>query len=196
VSKRKPLPLDDFRWVPVEKAIAEVANQIGSSRDAARYILRELRGKRLRSKCRWRCIGEETLLSDVFWHGHELTADDAFPVYPLSASVSLRDRDFYVWGPDYKNIFGAGVTSKDTKEPVQEKLEKSGRPPTIKWQSLREEIVCRCWQKGRFIPPDNHTDLITELREWHNHKFKSEPNFDDLRKFVGDAIAILKLAGR
>src|SRR6516164_8372469 len=73
------------------------------------------------------------------------------------------------------------------------KARKTGRPQTIQWQKLREEIVHRCWQKGRFTEPGSQTTLITELRAWHKRMFKNAPNYDDLRKFVGDAIAILKL---
>ena len=53
-----------------------------------------------------------------------------------------------------------------------------------------------CWRNGRFVAPESHIILITELQAWHKRKFKNEPNFEDLRKFVGDAIAILKLAGK
>jgi hypothetical protein len=110
--------------------------------------------------------------------------------------VPLRGYVFYGWQPDCKKIFGLGVAVEDTRESVHEKLEKSGRPGTIKWQELRVEIVQRCWQKGRFTAPESHTTLTTELQAWHKRKFKNEPNHDDLRKFVGDAIAILKLAGK
>src|SRR5262245_25354710 len=110
--------------------------------------------------------------------------------------VPLRGYVFYAWKPDCKKIFGLAVALEDTKESVHEKLEKPGRPQTIRRQELREEIVRRCWQKGRFTAPESHTTLITELRAWHKRKFKNEPNYDDLRKFVGDAIAILKLVGR
>jgi hypothetical protein len=110
--------------------------------------------------------------------------------------VVLRGYGFYVWKPDCKKIFGLGVAPEDAKESVQEKLEKPGRPSTIQWQKLREEIVRHCWQKGRFTAPESHTTLTTELQACHKRKFKNEPNHDDLRKFVGHAIAILKLAGR
>ena len=110
--------------------------------------------------------------------------------------MPLRGYVFYAWKPDCKKIFGLRFALEDTREPVHEKLEKSGRPQTIQWQKLREEIVRRCWQKGRFTAPESHTILITELRAWHKRKFKNEPNYDDLRKFVTDAIAILKLAGK
>ena len=110
--------------------------------------------------------------------------------------MPLRGYVFYAWKPDCKKIFGLRFALEDTREPVHEKLEKSGRPQTIQWQKLREEIVHRCWQKGRFTEPGSQTTLITELRAWHKRMFKNAPNYDDLRKFVGDAIAILKLVGR
>jgi len=110
--------------------------------------------------------------------------------------VPLRGYVFYAWKPDCKKTFGLGVALEDTRESAHEKLEKPGRPQTIQWQKLREEIVHRCWQKGRFTEPGSQTTLITELRAWHKRMFKNAPNYDDLRKFVGDAIAILKLVGR
>ena len=110
--------------------------------------------------------------------------------------VPLRGYVFYAWKPDCKKIFGLGVALEDTRESAHEKLEKPGRPQTIQWQKLREEIVHRCWQKGRFTESGSQTTLITELRAWHKRMFKNAPNYDDLRKFVGDAIAILKLVGR
>ena len=79
---------------------------------------------------------------------------------------------------------------------MHEKLEKPGRPQTIRRQELREEIVRRCWQKRRFIAPETQTILTTDFQAWHKRKFKNKPNYDDLRKFVGDVIAILKLAGQ
>ena len=110
--------------------------------------------------------------------------------------VPLRGSVFYAWKPDCKKIFGLGVALEDTRESAHEKLEKPGRPQTIQWQKLREEIVRRCWQKGRFTAPESHTILIMELQAWHKSKFKIAVNFDDLRKFVGDTIATLKLAGK
>jgi hypothetical protein len=109
--------------------------------------------------------------------------------------VPLRGYVFYAWKPDCKKIFGLGVALEDTRESAHEKLEKPGRPQTIQWQNLREEIKLRCWQNGRFIAPESLTSLTTDLQAWHKRKFKKEPNYDDLRKFVGDAIAILKLVG-
>jgi hypothetical protein len=110
--------------------------------------------------------------------------------------VPLRGYVFYAWKPDCKKIFGLGVALEDTRESAHEKLEKPGRPQTIQWQKLREEIVRRCWQKGRFTAPESHTILIMEFQAWHKSKFKIAVNFDDLRKFVGDTIATLKLAGK
>jgi hypothetical protein len=110
--------------------------------------------------------------------------------------LPLRGYLFYAWKPDCKKIFGLRVALEDTKESVHEKLEKPGRPQTIRWQELREEIVRRCWQKGRFTAPESHTILTTDLQAWHKNKFQNKPNYDDLRKFVSDAIAILKLAGK
>jgi hypothetical protein len=103
----------------------------------------------------------------------------------------LRGYKFYAWKPDCKKIFGLGVALEDTRESVHEKLAKSGRPQTIHWQELREEIVRRCWQKGRFIAPESLTSLITDLQAWHKREFKNEPNYDDLRKRVGDAIEVV-----
>jgi hypothetical protein len=109
--------------------------------------------------------------------------------------VPLRGYVFYAWKPDCKKIFGLRIALEDTRESVHEKLEKPGRPQTIQWQNLREEIKLRCWQNGRFIAPESLTSLTTDLQAWHKRKFKKEPNYDDLRKFVGGAIAILKLVG-
>jgi len=95
--------------------------------------------------------------------------------------VPLRGYVFYAWKPDCKKIFGLGVALEDTRESAHEKLEKPGRPQTIQWQKLREEIVHRCWQKGRFTEPGSQTTLITELRAWHKRMFKNAPNYDDLR---------------
>jgi hypothetical protein len=108
--------------------------------------------------------------------------------------LPLRGYVFYAWEPDCK--FGLRFALEDTKESVQEKPEKSGRPGTIKWQDLRVEIVQRCWRAGKFVAPEKQIDLVLDLQKWHRREFKSEPNHEDLRKFVGDAIAILKLVGR
>jgi hypothetical protein len=141
---------------------------------------------------------EFELLSDEFWRAHGILSDnDPFPVFPHTNEPYIspvRDHYFYVWRPDFEKIFGLRLAPGDTTEPSREKLEKSGRPPTIQWQKLREEIVRRCWRQGRLIALESQTDLVTELREWHKRELKFEPN--DLRKFVGDAIAILKLVGK
>ena len=46
---------------------------------------------------------------------------------------------FYAWKPDCKKIFGLRVALQDTKEAVHEKLEKPGRPQTIRRQELRRK---------------------------------------------------------
>jgi hypothetical protein len=117
-------------------------------------------------------------------------------VVPLRGGMTLRGYVFYAWKPDCKKFFGLGVAVEDTREPVHEKLEKSGRPGTIKWQELRVEIVQRCWRAGKFVAPEKRIDLVLDLQKWHRREFKSGPNHEDLRKFVGAAIAILKLVGR
>jgi hypothetical protein len=139
---------------------------------------------------------ERTLPSKTFWRDYDVGFSEHLYVAPTTDHAKDFDAVFYAWRPDVKKFFGSLVASEDTSESSREKLDKSGRPPTIQWQELREEIMRRCWQNGRFVAPERQTDLTTDLQEWHRLKFKFEPNFDDLRKFVGDAIAILKLATR
>ena len=103
---------------------------------------------------------------------------------------------FYVWEPDFKKIWSWGYDIPPATKGMQEKPEKSGRPGTTRWQELRVEIVRRCWRAGKFVAPEKQIVLVLDLQKWHRRKFKSEPNHEDLRKFVGDAIAILKLTGR
>jgi hypothetical protein len=217
MSKHR-LPLDSLKWTPLIEVHRFVCEQTGDRRLAAQDLTDAMANGRVRSmRRRVRRVYDEPereLLQASFW-ATEYLLDGSMaelqltrrgrrpphnPVVPgpnfepnrLSSSGYV----FYASKSDCKNIFGLRVALQDTKESVHEKLEKPGRPQTIRRQELREEIVRRCWQKGRFIAPESHTILITDLRAWHKRKFKNEPNYDDLRKFVGDAIAILKLAGK
>ena len=215
MSKR-PLRLDSPDWMPLDVLHPLICEKTGDRRLADRDLTDAMANGRVRSMRRrisppereqllpsfwaettnWIAPGPTSPLGAASWRRQSWTARCAFEIVPLRGGMTLRGYVFYAWKPDCKKIFGLGVAVEDTKEPVHEKLEKSGRPQTIRRQELREEIVRRCWQKGRFIAPESHTILITELRAWHKRKFKNEPNYDDLRKFVGDAIAILKLTGK
>lgn len=215
MSKHR-LPLDSPNWMPLIEVHRFVCEQTGDPRLANRDLMNAMANNSVRSMRRALDFpsrvnqSERELLPPAFW-ATEYAFDGSSGVLnvfeqrlrPLppgsdftSYRLSLSGYVFYVWKPDCKKIFGLRLTLQDTKESAHEKLVKSGRPQIIKWEELRNEIVRRCWQRGRFIPPENRTMLTTELQEWHKRKFKNEPNFDDLRKFVGDAIAILNLAGK
>jgi len=223
--RKRRLPLDSPNWTPLTEVHHFVCEQTGDRRLAAQDLTDAMANGRVRSMRRQvdrfhDNEPERELLPSSFWateyrldgstaelqlyerRGHPLPLPP--PRNPLEPAplnfrliqLTLSGYVFYAWRPDCKKVFGFRVALQDTKESVHEKLEKPGRPQTIRRQELREEIVRRCWQKGRFIAPESHTILITELRAWHKKAFKNEPNYDDLRKFVGDAIAILKLVER
>jgi hypothetical protein len=225
MSKRRLL-LDSQDWTPLTEVHRFVSEQTGDSRFADRDLTDRMANGQVRSMRRRVAPRadepEREVLLPSFWADYKLDScwSDGLvvvgrkppplppwhltplePASPSSAQLDynlrvLRGDVFYAWKPDCKKFFGLGVALEGTKESAREKLEKPGRPQTVRWQELREEIVRRCWQKRRFIAPESQTILITELRAWHKRKFKKEPNYDDLRKFVGDAIAILKLAGK
>jgi hypothetical protein len=200
MSKRR-LPLDSPNWRPLTEVHRFVCEQTGDRRLANRDLTNAMADGRVRSMARWlepplrANEPERELLPPTFWAKEWQLHCQLLDFLP-EPFVPLKGRVLYVWKPDCKKIFGLGVALQDAKESVHEKVAKTGRPQTIRRQELREEIMRRCWQKGRFIAPESHMILITELQAWHKRKFKNEPNYDDLRKFVGDAIAILKLAGK
>jgi hypothetical protein len=212
------LPLDSLKWTPLTEVHRFVCEQTGDRRLAAQDLIDAMANGRVRSmRRRVKPLYDEPereLLPASFW-ATEYHLDGSMaelqlerrvrrpphnPVVPSPNFKPIRLSSsryvFYAWKPDCKEIFGLGVALEGTKESAHEKLEKPGRPQTIRRQELREEIVRRCWQKGRFIAPETQTILITDLQAWHKRKFKNKPNYDDLRKFVGDVIAILKLAAR
>ena len=218
MSKHR-FPPDSPNWTPLNEVHRFVCEQTGDRRLAAQDLTDAMANGRVRSmRRRVKRLNddepERELLPASFWateyHLNGSMAELQLirrgrrpphnPVVPSPnfepSRLSSSGYVFYAWKPDCKKVFGLRVALQDTKESVHEKLEKPGRPQTIRRQELREEIVRRCWQKGRFVAPESHTILITDLRAWHKRKFKNEPNYDDLRKFVGDAIAILKLAGK
>jgi hypothetical protein len=210
LGEPKSLPLDDERWIPFLEVHAGRAKQVGDDSLAAHDLTDRLRSGDIRSMLRRRWYysvwgqyrgegppsPERTLPSETFWRDYDVGFFEHVYIAPTADHAKDFYAVFYAWGPDVKKIFGSLVASEDTNESSREKPDKSGRPPTTQWQELREEIVRRCWQKRRFIAPESQTMLVTDLVDWHKSKFKKEPNFDDLRKLVGHAIAILKLAAR
>ena len=222
--RKRRLPLvDSPNWTPLDDLHLLVCAQTGDRRLADRDLTDAMASGRVRSMRRRIAPRadkpERELLLPSFWADYkfdgpsDIEACDgeqrllvverdlppAWPLLPLKMGlrdVPFRFYGFYAWEPDCKKIFRLGVALEDTRESGQEKLAKQGRPQTIEWQKLREEIVRRCWQKGRCISPESLTLLITDLQAWHKSKFKNEPNYEDLRKFVSNGIAFLKLAGK
>jgi hypothetical protein len=198
--RNRRLPLDSPNWTPLTEVHRFVCEQTGDRRLANRDLTNAMADGRLRSMARWlepplrANEPERELLPPSFWAKEwQLHCLSEFLPEPF---MPLKGRVLYVWKPDCKKILGLSVALQDTKGSGHEKLAKPGRPQIIHWEELREQIVHRCWQRGRFIPPESRTMLNTELQAWHKRKFKNEPNYDDLRKFVGDALAMLKLAGK
>lgn len=187
---KKPLPLDDPGWVVIDTALAERSKQTGSPHLAARDLTRELRKEKggIRSKLRrWRTepqrgVGppapEETLLSGVFWHDHELDSwSDRLFVVPSPRKgrqvQSLDNCVCYVWGPDYRKIFhlAAAAIKPDRQALPTKKRDSKGkdknevRRPTLQWQ-MAEAIIKRRYPDG--VPDNVQTETVRReiASEW------------------------------
>jgi len=202
-KRRKELPLDDPRWLPLAAAYTVICQRTGDPYLAARDLTGALADERLRSMRRSvePFNPSRELLPPSFWAKHEIDSWDG-KLFVVTTRVGANVRGssisaaFYVWRPDFEKIWPTEHGPPAEPQHGRKKLEKSGRPATIKRHDLRIEIVRRCWRAGTFIAPGKQTDLALELQDWHKREFKSEPNYEDLRKLVGEVIAVLKIVGK
>ena len=203
MSRRKP-PLDDARWLPIDRAHALFVERTGDHHLAARDLTEKLASDAVRCMMRDFSTGKRERPPDKYWVESKLDWFDGLHVVPHGQPsglilgrivLSVQDFKFYVWEPDLKKIFANDdATTTATNQP-QEKPAKSGRPAKIKWDE-RQEIKNRCWLNGRYVAPETLLKLTVDLQRWHMGKHGFEPNIEDLRKFVGDATAMLKLVSK
>ena len=203
--KKRLLPLDDPRWVPLTEAHAELCKPAGSCTFAARDLTKKLREGQIRSMLRrYRTAPaiwghgppppERTLLSEVYWRDHELDWRDRLIIVPSprrGGNVNfVGNCKFYVWGPDYKKNLGPVATPAELKLQAQEASAKRGRKPVHDRTALTVIAFALAERRKQGEPEKTQKKVVGELREWLKGRGKKAPGDSTLYEIVSKAFRV------
>jgi hypothetical protein len=207
MSRRK-LPLESPNWWPIEKALEHRSEGTGSDRLACQDFNKALKAGPLRALVR-RADGYRELLSasawDDFYVGVWVRAapsrrslQDFFqPGGMAVSSHQLGKRPpghwFYVWLPDYKNIFGDPHAKSLSFAQMQEVPEKRGRKFEHPWPEIGFELVRRAAKKGKTAENKSTNSWALELTKWCEDHYQKAPVDSDLREFIDDVLRALRI---
>jgi hypothetical protein len=200
VSRRKPLPLDDPRWVPLTRAHAERAKQRGSDEFADEDFNRELNegARGIRSMRRlehpgWGESSEPELLFQEFWRDHYVCSwsgrVDVVPrLDPRYGIAELQRFIFYIWGPDYEKIFGAAAAEPRTQVASTTKASegetKQGRTLKHHWIEITAEVAYREASATKKERGMSDLALAKRVRRWCATQLQQRPALSEIREIV------------
>jgi hypothetical protein len=211
MTKSHGLPPESPHWWPIEQALEHRSQQTGSDKLAAQDFNRALKLGRLRALVR-RADGPRELLTPSAWDDLYIAVlvditlfVTHFTPQPPSAprpglavfSHKLGKRPaecwFFVWLPDYKNIFGDLEPKSQSAEQVLERPEKRGRKAILPWTRIGFELARRAEKMGAAAGNKSTNSWATDLDQWcDDHKLKAPPN-SELRVFIDDVLRALRI---
>jgi hypothetical protein len=203
MSRRK-LPLQDARWWPIEQALEQHSQQTGSDKLACQDFNEALKSGPLRSLVR-REDGSRELLAAAAWEDLHcsvvirVAAEKPFARLTGMAVFSrkLHKRPpmqwFFVWLPDYENIFGGPRASLPPSAQTQEVPKKRGRKASYPWAEIGFELVRRAAKMGAVARNKSTNSWAKDLWQWCDDNNKKAPNDGELRKFVDEVFRALRI---
>jgi hypothetical protein len=215
VTKRKlpaELPLESSNWVLLTKALELYIQDTGADDKLARSVFNQAlkaktKARRLRSQLR-RADGHCELLTATAWDddflisgwvriGRDLGSGKIRLEAPGPGRVFSRKLSkqppgcwFYVWWPDYKNIFELVTPPAKPRTQPQEVQVERGRKRVHEWADLQSGALWLSFQRKQGAPPKTPTDVVNELREWCKRNKRKVPGPSTLYAIVAAAFRI------
>ena len=190
---RRPrrLPLNDRRWLPLTAAYPWVYRLTGDYRLAARDLNAALADGRLRSMRRRGDGGvpDRELLSSSFWAEHEISGLKELLVMPRGNRPFELLSVFYVWEPDYEEIFGGGANPRTqvvptTKKAPPEGTTKQGAPLKHDWVAITTEAAFREATATKKQRDKSILAAAGSMRAWCGKHLHKRPSITDLREII------------
>jgi hypothetical protein len=205
VSRGK-LPLESPNWWPIGDAFKHRSERTGSDTLAQEDFNEWLKAGRLRAMVR-RHRGPRELLAAAAWDDLHI-----FPLIRLKPQPSGRFRFqsgrgavvwsrklggrlqagqwFFVWKPDYENIFGAVSAIAEPPAPPPQVSVNRGRKPVHDRAELQAVALWLLLQRKQGAPEKKATDVVIELREWCKRNRRKVPANSTLYEIAGVALRI------
>jgi hypothetical protein len=213
MSRRKlplELPLESSDWVLIAKAFELHTQHTGADDQLTCLNFNQAlkaKARRLRSKVRY-ADGRSELLAVAAWQDLYVNVQVAFgrllfaPGRPQDlprTEIAVLSRKngkrppgcwFYVWWPDYKNIFEPVTAPAEQRTPSPEVPVKRGKKPVYNRADLQSVALWFSLQRKQGAPPKTQTDVIDELREWCKRNKQKVPSPSTLYEIAAAAFRI------
>jgi len=185
VTRRK-LPLESPHWWPITQAIEHRRQRTSADKLTALDFTQALKAGRLRALVRY-ADGHREWLPTSAW-------DDLYVGgWPPKLAVFSRKlgsqppgQFFFVWLPDYENIFGDRHAISSSPAQTQEVPEKRGRKASHPWLEIGFELISRVRKKGGVAGNKSTNEWAEEIAQWCEDHYQKAPVYSDLREFVDD----------
>jgi hypothetical protein len=193
VRKRK-LPLESPHWWPLVDLLDRHSQRTGSDKLAVQDFSRALQAEDgLRSLVRRADRSSEQLAASAWkndfrimgW-GHGGPAQARLCVFSRPLDARPPGCWFFVWLPDYKNIFGDSHANSSPSEQMQKVPKTRGAKPKHPWPQIGFKLVRRLQELGPVAGNKSTNSLAEELEEWCENKYRKAPSSSELRAFVDD----------
>lgn len=195
MSKRK-LPLESPNWWPISDVLEHRSQRTGSDKLAAQDLNQALKVDKLRSLVR-RADGSRELLAASTWDDFQVAlfpfSPEGFGVFSRKLGKRPPGQWFFVWLPDYKNIFGDLYENSPPPAPMQEVPEKRGRKASHPWPEIGLELAQRVVKKGKSAGNKSVNRLAVELWHWCQQQYGKAPADSDLREFITELLRALRI---
>jgi hypothetical protein len=197
MSRRKP-PLESPHWWPIEQALEQRSQQIGSDKLASQDFNQVLKASRLRAMVR-RADGSRELLGPSAWDDFYCSVLIRLRPALQSGGMAVFSRKlgkrppmqwFFVWKPDYKKIFGDETETTKPPAQVQEVPIKRGKKPVHDRANLQAVALVLAVRKKHGAPEKTPKDVVDELREWCDRNERKVPADSTLYEIVAAAFRL------
>src|SRR5262249_12369360 len=196
--KRRKLPLESANWWPMPAALKHRSERMGADQLAIWDFNRKLKADELRVQLRDAKASRE--LPASAWKGfYVCPLVEAVPSSPgrfrlgaIGMTVWSRKLGgripwhwFFVWRPDYENIFdGKAKSMTKPRRSAEEEQAKQGAPLKHDWIKITTEAAFR--EADATKKQRDRSDLAEarSMRRWCVGHLKKRPGLTDLREIV------------
>lgn len=197
---RHKLPVESPNWWPIADALEHRSQRRSSDKLAAQDVHQALRAPgQLRAQVQHE-DGRREPLAAAAWEDLYIVAwayggppRSRMAVFSRKHNSAPRGCRYFVWLPDYKNIFGDLEPKSQTVEQTLERPGNRGRKPGDWWPAIGIELVRRVSKKAEFPARPSTNSLATELEVWCDQRYGKAPSNSQLRDFIGDVLDALRM---
>ena len=193
MKRRKLPPLESPDWRPIAGLLEHRRQQTRESKLVAQEFNRVLKDGRLQTLVQY-ADGRREVLEASAWEDLHISGwDQLLAVFSRKLGARPPGQWFYVWLPDYKNIFGDSHAISSPPAQTQEVPEKRGRKASHDWPKIGFELVRRVEKMGRAAGNKSTNSWATELERWHEGRNQKAPANSDLREYIDDVLRALRI---